>query len=198
MITVTDVVFHEDLSFEEYLKLPNGFSHSYLKGERNGIAAHIEETNNMRRGTLVDKILTEPHSVDMSDPMYVEAREIAGRLQAQFGPAIKRFKKQISITAVFHHQGFSMPVRGRLDFLLPRIAVIDLKVSGVPDMKKNISHFGYDNQLWGYSKMAGVSKSYLLAYMVKNKSTEIHGIDVSTDYNEFWAEAILRFGSVKN
>jgi hypothetical protein len=53
---------------------------------------------------------------------------------------------------------------------------------------------GYKNQLWGYSKPLKAKKGILIFYYRKDKKTNIHPIDVSSDDNEFFSEKILMYG----
>lgn len=194
MIIATNRMSYSCDTFEKYNKL-TGYSHSFLKGQRNGIAQQIEETENMRRGTLVDKILTEPESVTMLEPQYLECHFIAERIKEKFGVFINRLEKQVALTANFEFEGFSLPVRGRVDFALPGYCILDLKITSSKDYKAIIEHFGYINQLYGYAKMYGVPSAYLLMYSVPLKEVKLIKLDVSQPINQFWAHAILEFGT---
>lgn len=195
MIIYSDIKRYEDVPFGEYLNLP-GYSHSFLKREVNGVSEHIETTENMRLGSMVDAILTEPSKVNMTSDMYRAGRDIAARIKAEFGRLIARFKKQVSYAGVLEYESFEMPVKGRLDFLLPGHAVIDLKVTKSKDINSLIKIFGYENQIWNYAKLAGVDKAYLMIYSLPLKQTQVHYFDCSQNINEFWANKILKFGKI--
>ena len=194
MIHYTNIKRHDNLPWEEYLLLP-GYSNSFLKSERNGLSSYMEETDKMRLGKLVDAIITGG-SVNMSSEMYPIARDIASKITGTFGTMITRFDKQVAFSATANYGGFSMPVRGLLDFLLPKTAVIDLKVIHGKSIEPTVSHFGYDNQLWHYGKLAGVTKGYLMVYSVPLKKTTLINMDISNQRNEFFEDKILKFGTV--
>lgn len=195
MITYSNINRYDNLPFDQYLKL-EGYSHSFLKRERNGVCEDLTITDNIRVGALVDNILTEPARVDMSSPLYPAARDIAAKIKATFGSLIDYLQKQISYTAVASFNGFEMRVTGRLDFLLPNIGVIDLKVTKSKDLRSLIEFMGYKNQMFNYCKMAKLRNAYLMMYSIPLKRTEIIKIDCSSDTNEFWKEKILKFGKV--
>lgn len=193
MINYSEIKKHDNLEWGSYLSLP-GHSYSFLKSERYGLNKPVQETDKMRIGTLVDAIITGG-KIDMASPLYPAARDIASKIVGMFGSMITRFEKQVSYSATMEYQGFKIQTRGRLDFLLPGIAVVDLKVTQAKDVRPIIRHFGYDNQLWHYGKMAGVKKGYLMVHSVPLKKTEIIVIDISSNTNEFFAEKIIKFGT---
>ncbi len=196
MLTYKNIQRHDDKPFEEYLKL-KGFSHSWLKHQKNGVCPPMYVTDNMKTGSLVDAILTEPAKVDMSSPFYPACKDIAFRIKENFGDMIKVFQKQISYTAEIEYKEWVMKTTGRLDFLLPKYAVVDLKCTMSKDVTALIKFMGYENQVWHYCKMAGVDKAYLMVYSIPLKKTEIFYYDCSSDYNKFWADKVMDFGSVK-
>lgn len=195
MITVSNIVMIEAIPFQEYLQIP-ALSHSFLKREVNGIAPDLETTDNMRLGSMVDAILTEPEKADMTSHLYEAARAISHEIKTKFGNAIKAFRKQLSFTADFEHQGFTIWVKGRLDFLLMGHAVVDLKVTLSKDVHALIDYMGYRNQLWSYCQMAKVKVAYLMIYSVPNKKVYLIKLDCSNASNPFWEEKILKFGKV--
>lgn len=195
MLTYSNIKRYDNLPFDDYLKL-GGYSHSFLKRERGGVAEDLTITDNIRIGALVDAILTEPAKVDMASPLYPVARDIAHAIKSKFGSLINQFEKQVSYTAEVTYQGFTMPVTGRLDFLLPKFAVVDLKVTRSVNLQDLIDYMGYKNQMWNYCKMAGVNTAYLMIYSMPGKKVEVIRLDCSSDENEFWQEKTLKFGSV--
>jgi len=205
VITYTNIQRHDNLDFDQYLKLP-GYSHSFLKSNVNGVRKHFDVTENVRVGAIVDGILTDPTRVDMSDPLYPECKALAHELMKVYGDAINLFEKQVSYTATMEMQGLSMPVTGRLDFLLPGHAVIDLKVTFATEVDALIDFMGYGNQLWHYCRMAKVPKAYLMICQVKKKKLPngklinnpkifLKEVDVSNDTNSFWISKLLDFGN---
>ena len=193
MITCPTSIAIDDMPFQEYLKL-EGYSHSFLKYQKNGIVEPKEVTANMQIGTLVDGILCEPETVNMQHELYAPAKAIAYELQKKHGNLIKAFKKQVSYTATMQYNGFQLPVKGRLDFMLEKFAVIDLKVTWSKNAKGLINYMGYNNQLYGYCNMAGLSKGYILIYSVPTKEVNLIEIPVSGS-NQFWENAIMSFGT---
>lgn len=196
MINYSNVSIVSNIDFSDYLKF-EGYSHSFLKSESFGIAKEFNVTDKVIVGKLVDGILTEPETVDMMHALYPIAKEIAHSIKTSFGDLIKKFESQISFTADVEYEGFVMPTKGRLDYLLKDFAVIDLKVTFAKDVKALIEFMRYDNQLWHYCKAMNVNAAYLLIYSVPLKKTQLIKIDVSQPVNEFWADKCLKFGIIK-
>ena len=171
-----------------------GYSQSFLKSERNGISPEIEITNNIRLGKLVDGILTEPATVNMSDELYPAAKEVVYHIKKFFGFALPYFKTQVSFTADANFNGFTLKTKSRLDFLLEKQMVLDLKVTMSKDFKGIIDWMGYNNQVWHYSKSAGVPKGFLLMHSVPLKKTELFAVPGIGSSNQFWENKIIKFG----
>lgn len=197
MISYNNTQRLENIPFEQYLKL-GGYSHSFLKSQKNGISEYFNVTDKVRLGSLVDALLTQDDRFDFSDPLAQQAIKIARSIKDQFGGMISLFKTQISYTSQLSLGAFSLNVTGRLDWELPKQAVIDLKVTGAKsdkEFKAYIDHMGYKNQLWNYAKMANVQRAYILAFSVPaNKCLSIVSCPVG-DRNEFWESKIMEFGS---
>ncbi len=197
MIQYSNIQRHENLPFEQYLKL-GGYSHSFLKGQKNGISPYFNVTDKVRLGSLVDALLTQDDRFDFADPLAQKAITIARNIKDQFGGMIELFKPQASYTATATLGAFSLAVTGRLDWELPKQAVIDLKVTGAKTDKEfaaYIEHMGYKNQLWHYANLAGVKRAYILAFSIPaNKCLSIVSCPVG-DRNEFWEDNIVKFGS---
>lgn len=194
MIKFQNIVRYDNLPFEQYLKLP-GYSNSFLKNEINGVAPGVDVTDNMKLGSMVDAILTEPEKVDMSSPFYEPGKSIALEIRKHFGAFIDKFEKQVSYTGEMVCDNFVMKTKGRLDFLIPKIATIDLKVTTAKDLPSLIKFMGYDNQLFNYSGLAGTKKAFLMAYIRSQKITRIVQIPVENPVNYFWQEKIIKFGN---
>lgn len=194
MIEYKNIVCHEDISFEDYLKL-EGYSHSFLKSNVQGIKKHFEITDKIRLGSLVDNILTEPAKADMTSDLYPAAKAIAFQIKNLFGDLIKSARKQLSYTAVLEMSGLQMKTTGRLDFLLPGFAVVDLKITKEKIVDNLIEFMGYNNQLWHYSRLANVSKAFLLFYSVPLKSVVVRSVEVSHSENGFWINKMIDFGT---
>lgn len=198
MITYSNIKRFDNIPFEEYLKF-DGYSHSFLKREHNGIVEPLTITDNITIGKLVDGILTDPSSVDMSSHLYGVAKLIAHEVYKTFGSLIKNFESQISFTADVECNGFIMPTTGRLDWGLKNHAVIDLKCtkSKVAQIPALIEYMGYKNQLWHYCKMYGVDRAYLMFHSIPEKKTIIQFVDCSMNTNDFWSNKIELFGRVE-
>jgi hypothetical protein len=177
------------------LKL-EGYSHSFLKREHNGIVPELTITDNITIGKLVDGIITEPGSVDMSKPLYPVAKIIANDIYQNFGSVIKHFDKQVSFTSNATYKGFTMPTKVRLDFLLPGHASIEMKVTKSKNFDAVKEFMGYENQLWHQCKNAGVTRGYFLVHSIPLKKTFMKYVDCSFGHNEFWADKIIKFGRV--
>jgi hypothetical protein len=196
MITYSNIQRYDNVDFSDYLE-HQGLSTSFLKRELNGVNPYLEITDNIRTGSLVDAILTDNGKVNMNDKLFDSAIKISKAITNQFGTMIKAFETQISYTCDMEYNGFVMQSKGRLDYLLPNIAVVDLKVTQGKDTKALIEFMGYKNQLWHYAKMAKVNKAYIMIHSVPLNKTEIHEVDVSIDFNPFWASKVEKFGKLK-
>ena len=181
------------MEFGQYKELA-GLSHSYLKREKFGVVDELEITDNIRVGSIVDGILTDPKSVNYHDPLYFQCREIAHFIKEKFGYLINGFEKQVSYTAEIKHKGFKLFTTGRLDFLIPGHAVIDLKITASKNIPQLVEYMGYPNQLWHYCRMAGVKKRYLIVYSKPLRQCFLYQLPDVTEMNEFWAGKILKFG----
>lgn len=152
-------------------------------------------TEKVKIGSLVDAFLTEPDLVDINDKNYLKAKKIASCIKNNFGHLIKRFENQVCYSAEIEYQGLILPTIGKLDWLLPEHAVIDLKFTKEKSLTGVINHFGYNNQLWHYSRLAVVRKAYIIAYSdAIVDCLPIINIDVREDENEFWKNAVLKYG----
>lgn len=193
MIEYKNIKRFDNLSFEDYMKLP-GYSYSFLRSERNGIAPDIEVTNKMRLGSLVDGILTSPETVNMSDDLYSNAKTIASEIKLAFGSCLIFFKTQVSYTGEAQFKDYKIITKGRLDFLLEKHALIDLKITESKGIKALVDYMSYRNQIWHYCKLSNVKKAYLIIHSIPLKKSQIIEVSIS-DYNDFWASKILKFGT---
>lgn len=198
MITYSEIKRFVGIPFDEYQRL-GGYSYSFLKREVNGVAPEFIGSDKVRLGSLVDAILTQDDRIDYDDPQLDRAMKIAIEIKDKFGDLIKLFVPQVSYTAVSEFSGFKMPVKGRLDWELPKHAVIDLKVTEAKtdrEFATLISHMGYDHQLFNYCGMSKVNKGYLMPYSTTaKKCLSVVGIDFGPS-DPFWEDKILKFGKV--
>jgi hypothetical protein len=198
MITYSNIKALPNVPFESYLKL-EGFSHSFLKREVNGVAPYMEISDKMKLGSLIDGLLMQPDQVDIRDAQYQIAVKMAIEIKNTFGGLIKDFVSQMSYTGIAEHQGFKMPVCGRLDWLLPNHAVIDLKCTGAKsdnEFTAFITHMGYNNQMFNYCGLSQTQTAYIIPYSTTSKKClSVVKIPIDTS-NNFWAEKILKYGTV--
>lgn len=192
MIEFKNIKRYDELPFDEYLKI-SAYSNSFMKSEINGIAPGVDVTDNMRLGSMVDSILTEPHKVDVKSEFFEPGKSIALIIKRQFGQFINKFEKQVSYTGDMCFDGFSMPIKGRLDFLVRSLATIDLKITTSKNIPELINWMGYDNQLFNYSGLAQTPKAFLIFYIRPLKISKIVQIPVG-GVNNFWQEKIIKFG----
>lgn len=197
MITYSNITRYDNIEFNQYLKLP-GYSHSFLKSNIQGVSKYFNETDKVRVGKIVDAILTDPSNADMSHELYPQCKILAFELKKMFGDVMSICQKQVNYTATMEMSGLEMTTKGRLDFLLPKIAVLDLKITNEKNVDGLIEYMGYNNQLWHYSKMSEVKKAYLMFYVVPLKKVVVKSVDVTSNTNDFWANKIIDFGTVKN
>jgi hypothetical protein len=193
MITFSNVQTYKDLPFDQYLQLP-GYSHSWLKSERNGHAMPFTPSAKVYFGSLVDDLLTDPSSADVSHPDFNEALEAANNIRNFCGQHFfDAAEKQISFTATMHWGQFSMPVKGRIDFMSTYI--FDVKVTNEPEEKLNdlIYFMGYPNQMFLYAKALGFNKAVLVFYIRRKKKVVLKPINL-LDSNKFFENKIIKFG----
>lgn len=197
MITYSDIKRYENVPFEQYRKL-GGYSFSFLKREVAGVSPEFIASDKVKLGSLVDAILMQPEEADISSPLWNDAVKIASHIRSSFGTLLPAFKSQRSYTGVISHAGLSMCVTGRTDWEIDQMAVIDLKVTSAKtdaQFKALVTHMGYDNQQWNYARLAGAKAAYLMPYSsVAKKPLSIVKLPITSDYNEFWASKILKFG----
>lgn len=186
-------------NFSYYLSL-HGYSHSYLKSQKGGVTPSFNVTDKVMIGKIVDQILTNSGQVDFAHPQYKKASIIAAFLKQHFESILPQLKTQVAFTGRVEFAGLIMYVKGILDYLLPKFAVIDLKITAEKNVDKLIEFMGYKNQLWNYARLAGVKFAYILIYSTHKDNQKypcrLIKIDVSEPCNPFWKNAILDFGEV--
>ncbi len=199
VITYSDCKEVDCSNFSAYLSLP-GYSHSYLKSQKGGVTPSFNVTDKVMIGKIVDQILTNSGQVDFAHPQYKKASIIAAFLKQHFAAILPQLKTQVAFTGRAEFSGLSMPIKGILDYLLPKFAVIDLKITAEKNVDKLIEFMGYKNQLWNYARLAGVKFAFILIYSTHKDNQKypcrLIKIDVSEPCNPFWKNAILDFGEV--
>ncbi len=202
MLTYSNTKRFENMSFESYLQMAGDsdkfYSHSFLKSEQAGVSPLFIASQKVKLGKMVDAILMDPDEVDISLPEFADGRKIASAIRNQFKSLIDNFIPQVSYTSTLRYKGLEMNVCGRLDWELPKHAVIDLKVTDAKTDKefaKVIDFMGYSNQMHNYRCLSGVSASYLLPYSTKSKTClSVVKMEYSPDAEQFWKDAVLKFG----
>jgi len=200
MITVSNVKRIDKIPFEDYLKM-DYLSHSSLKQMKNGIQKEFIRTDKVRLGSIVDDIMTnKSESVDFLNPLYPEALEISQNITKDFGHIIKSYKSQVSYVGDFYLGDLILTLKGRVDWLLEKRAIIDLKVTEIAktaeDCIKIIEYMGYDNQLFIYKSFEGISRTFIMMHSRKTKKTFLIERKPSKLSEEWLAEKIELFGEI--
>ena len=203
MITFSNITRHDNLPFEDYLKLP-GFSHSFLKNYYNGVQKFFNRTDKVVIGKVVDLILSGGVP-DIKDPLYPIGKRIAYHIHKEYGDVIELMEKQAAYTAELQYLKFLMTGKFLPDFTLKNTMVVDLKVTHEKITSKKklqdlILYMGYHNQLWGYSGVAEVPDAYIMAHSVPLKETIIEDMrNIIPNWwnasNTFWEDKIVQFGT---
>lgn len=183
VVTITDIKYHPGLSFEQYQALP-GFSYSTLK--KNGVP-FAGPTAKMGLGTAVHNYLLEPHLFDHSN---TRAKKLAIELKKIIGTLLPFMEFEMSVTGSMEHQGFVMPWRGRIDALIRKKIVVDLKATEI-DVRKGIDFFGYQHPMTGYMAGAQTTTGYIIGINTKTQVTQTVPI-IPT--HAFWDKKIMEFG----
>lgn len=170
-------------TWQEYLKL-QGFSNSYFNG-------YIPKTNKMLLGSEVDAILTENKTSD--DRI---ANEIANTISKRWGTILSRLQAQTCYTGIIEAHGMKLPVKGRLDYDLPKVLILDLKVTSATNIRALIDHMDYHTPIWNYARLSQSPQAYILPYStVKKKCLDLYPIDVS-GHSHVWENRVLEYGSL--
>lgn len=180
-IEVKDIVIYENLPFDQYKALPgNSFSGIKLEGKT------LEPTAKMNLGSEVDNYLNQPGDFN-GDIRLV--KPIANAIKSRVGNLYFKFRKQVSITATFTYQDMCFQWKGRLDWGLENIIVVDIKVA--EDINKTIHFFDYPNQIVGYCLGFKCTQGLILAVNPKNLQTQLKAIRMNYYW---WEQQILKFG----
>lgn len=182
MIEVRNLIVFENLPFEEYLTMPgHSFSHIKTNGQ------YFPTTPKMQLGKDVDAYMNEPEYCCQNDLSIV--RPLAIALKERVGDLYFKFRKQVSVFADFVHQGMCMRYKGRMDWALQKIIVIDTKVA--ENIKKTIFYFDYPNQISGYCIAFECPAGLILSVHPIKHTTELIQIPVQTAW---WEKQILKYG----
>lgn len=145
----------------------------------------IVVTDNMRFGTSVHNYLLEPEKFNHSS---VEVKKIAVKLKEKLNGVWQFLIPEYTIVADFKYSGWTMRWRGRLDLCIPNRLVVDVKIINGKSIKDTMQHFGYPNQLTGYSLGAQAKDRLICAYSRKTGDVELVQVESAT---EWWAEQIF-------
>ncbi len=202
MLKYTNIQRFDNMPFENYLHLSSAedkfYSHSFLKSEIAGQAPLFIASAKVKLGAMVDAILTSPDTVDPSKPEFKQACKIASAIKLSFKGILNQFEPQVSFSGQITFKGLVLNTCGRLDWLLPKIAPIDLKVTEAKtdkEFKKIIDFMGYDNQMFNYCGLSETKQAFILPYSTKaNACLSVVKMEYSTSANEFWEKSVLKFG----
>lgn len=183
MITVRNLKIIENLPFEDYITLP-GISFSTIKYEGKTVAP----TRKMMLGSAVDDYLS--HQSDTTCDLNL-IKPIAQTLISRIGLDLyTKLEKQISVTCDFIFEDMLLRYKGRIDWGLQSIIVIDLKIA--ENIDKTLFYFDYPNQVSGYSIALSCQNSLILAINPKTLKTDLKHIKVNSYW---WERQILRLGA---
>jgi hypothetical protein len=177
------------------------YSHSFLKSEQSGQSPYLEITEKIKIGAMADNILTSPDKVNPALPEFRAGRNIASNINQNkiFKPLLPLFVPQVSYMAQITYKGLVMNVCGRLDWEIPKIAAIDLKVTDAKTDKEFaaiIRHMKYDNQMFNYMGMSGTKQAFIIPYSTKaNACLSVVKFEYGIGRNEFWENSVIKFGS---
>lgn len=176
------------MPFEDYLNLP-GYSHSDIRNKGN----KVFPTPKMKLGTLVHNYLLTPgqYSGEQSELVIPLAR----KLKQEIEPLLGFLRPEISGTANFVLQGWSMPARGRADLGIIGRFGVDIKVSEMPLFikggKGSVEYFGYNNQQNGYAAIFGFKAVVIISISPKTKAISWYNVPINT---EWWEQQIPIYG----
>lgn len=207
MISYDNIQRYNNMPFEEYLNL-KGMSFSHLKSLKDGVKREIKITNKILVGKAVDAILTNDTlgELELSQDILIPAINIADKIKSEWGEVIKSLTPQVSYHAKMYddEKVMSIVTTGRLDWLLGKAAVVDLKITNDAknafDCEKLVEWMGYDNQIFNYGGLAGVKHHFLLMYSTRvNKTFLLKRLVKEEDRmkaNKWWNDKISEYGEV--
>jgi PDDEXK-like domain of unknown function (DUF3799) len=208
MIEYSNIQKFPSLDFEQYLSTP-GFSHSTLKSMRDGIVKPFNVTDKVKVGKIVDTIRTgDVTNVDITDPLFKIASDIAECIRVEFGNTfLSGLTSQLSYSAQMQElqTGLKFVVKGRPDWELGRLAVIDLKVTFDKSkdrfgLEKLIEYMGYDRQLWNYGKLGNKKSHYLIMHSVHLRKTfvfkRLTKVEDVLKAEDWWSEKVIEYGTI--
>lgn len=185
---VINTQIHRGLDFAQYQNLP-GKSFSGIKADYITVP---QPTAKMQLGTMLHNYLLEPSKYNAKNDAHKVIQAMATEVKSTLGAAFSTIEPELSVTADFQYEGFTMAYKGRIDMARIGKLVIDLKVSEVP-LNKSISFFGYDKQVSGYSLAIGAQYQMILRICPKTLKTELKSIPIT---NDWWKTQVLKYGKI--
>lgn len=185
---------------KEYRSLSQGRrSFSFLKSEQSGHVPYFEPTKAMNFGSCVHDILSGHVTKEqVESEIFPAAKSVAVQIkQVYFSQYWHLLEAETSYTAELHHAGLILPVMGRTDGELPRLATIDYKITSASTDKAFaglIQHMHYDDQIWHYGNLAETPRRYILPYSTTRKCCLGLVSIPPTQRNNFWESAVINFG----
>ena len=181
---VKNISYYKGIDFDSYQKKV-GHSYSSIK---NSDTEPFKVTQKMQIGTEVHNYLLEPKTYKHERRELIEP--IARAAYDIIGSVLPFLDTELSVTADFEHEGFTMPYRGRVDMVRAGKVVIDLKISEMP-LNKSIPYFGYDKQLTGYCLATMCDVGIIIRINPKTRHTERIVIKQNIPW---WEEQVLKLG----
>jgi len=181
---VTNIQMYKNIPFDSY-QAKEGHSYSSIK---NSDTEPFKQTYKMQLGTEVHNYLLEPATYKHERRELIEP--IARAAYDVIGSVLPFLDTELSVTADFEHEGFTMPYRGRIDMVRCGKVVVDLKISEMP-LSKSIPYFGYDKQLTGYCLATQCKIGIIIRVNPKTRHTE--RVVIKQDV-EWWEQKVLELG----
>lgn len=184
-INITNIKYHPELSFEDYLKL-DGTSFSGLKKFDGQITA------GMHLGSLVHKYLLKPKEYNYEQ--YDIVRPLASKLVDFVGiDIIKASVAEVPITADLEYDEFRFKWKGVPDLRMEDVVVIDFKVIKGNDLEYYCNRFNYPEQIRGYMNPNKIDLGLIIAINSLNRQVMVKAI---AQDQTFWKNIILTRGEV--
>lgn len=181
---VKNIQMYKNIPFDSY-QAKEGHSYSSIK---NNDTEPFKQTYKMQLGTEVHNYLLEPATYKHERRELIEP--IARAAYDVIGSVLPFLDTELSVTADFEHEGFTMPYRGRVDMVRSGKVVVDLKISEMP-LSKSIPYFGYDKQLTGYCLATMCKVGIIIRVNPKTRHTE--RVVIKQDV-EWWQQKVLELG----
>jgi hypothetical protein len=181
---VKNIQLHKGIDFDSY-QAKEGHSYSSIK---NSDAEPFKQTYKMQLGTEVHNYLLDPAFYHHEQRGIIVP--IAKAAYDIIGNPLPFLDTELSVTADFEHEGFTMPYRGRVDMVRCGKVVVDLKISEMP-LAKSIPYFGYDKQITGYCLATQCNVGIIIRVNPKTRQTE--RVVIKQDVS-WWEQKVLELG----